>query len=617
MKRVAAAWRIRPAREDAAVRFAQLVLCVVALALAPREFMPPLGVRGDEILLGGHAFALSGLGMLGGANLGGRKRPCSWVLPVWRRASRLASCAHARARRIRSTWAPAWTALGGWLIFRAPAAGRPTRKSRAESQGKARRKTRGNATGKAPLGKRHCESAIRSAPERVDGGDSRRRPGSLALPAKAHNVASMTNHFGCEAKSGTEQIRSSFFGDRPGTARHGARNAREMKIICFHFDPNICGPHVRSRAVFRRMAEEGHAVRIVIPAGPGSAEAFYRQGGIHVDRLAIRKPVSPRNRRAFAFYCLALPLGVARTVAYLRRERPDVVHVNGAFDLVPGIAARMAGLPVVWHLIDTAPSRPVARILGRIVSLLATRIIYVATAVGDYYGVDGERAEMIFEPVHTERFAPRDPAGRPKTPTVIGLLANWNPLKGQDRFIEVIRQLTDRGHSVRGRIMGAFNHRQAGYWRPLLARINADGLDAVIERPGFVDDPAAALADVDIMLLTSRSEACPISVLEAMSIGVPQVCFRVGGVDEMLGTDGVGAGPQPACAAGPAGSTVPEGDVTGMVAAVEELLSDRTRYRQQAEAGQARARALFSLETCVARHQAVYEAAVRAKGRLS
>lgn len=105
------------------------------------------------------------------------------------------------------------------------------------------------------------------------------------------------------------------------------------------------------------------------------------------------------------------------------------------------------------------------------------------------------------------------------------------------------------------------------------------------------------------------------SVLEAMSVGVPQVCFRVGGVPELLGTQGR-ASERPDMDR-PAGVVVPEGDVDAMVEAVERLLSETERYRELARAGQARARALFSLEACVARHHAVYNAAIGARGRLA
>lgn len=402
-----------------------------------------------------------------------------------------------------------------------------------------------------------------------------------------------------------EKIRS----PSPDTSVSGSANTdsnirsggQGLKIVCFQFDPNICGPHVRARAVFSRMVKDGHLVHVVIPEGPGTAQDFYDKTGIAVDRLAIRKPVSPRNRINFALYFLWLPLGVARTILYLRRERPDIVHVNGSFDLVPAIAAKFVGLPLVWHLIDTAPSRPFARLLGRIVSLLATRVIFVATAVAEHYRITTDRAELIFEPVDSQHFAARDPTDRPKSPAVIGLLANWNPLKGQDRFIEVIRLLASSGRRVRGRIMGAMNERQSDYWRPLLAHMERAGLDAYIERVGFVDNVAEALNDIDILLLTSRSEACPISVLEGMSVGVPQVCFQVGGVDELLGAAHRGTRDLT-----PAGISVPEGDLNAMVNEVENLLEKPEKYSLMARAAQSRARNHFSIDQCVLRHYALY-----------
>ncbi len=363
------------------------------------------------------------------------------------------------------------------------------------------------------------------------------------------------------------------------------------------------------------MARDGHVARVVIPAGPGSAENFYRDVGIAVDRLPIRKPVSHRNPGGFGLYLLHLPLAVTRIIAYLRRQRPDLIHVNGAFDLAPGLAGWLAGLPLVWHLNDTAPPRGVARILGKIVALMATRVVVAAAAVAAHYGIDPRRAEVVFAPVETDRYAARDPEDRPKTPAVIGFLGNWNPLKGPDRFIEVIRRLLEHGYAVRGCMMGGLLEKQARYWQPLLDRIEKTDLDGAIDRLGFVADPAEIMREVDVMLLTSRSEACPMCVLEAMSVGVPQVCFRVGGVPELLGTDAEADEAAGKPGTGPAGLTVSEGDVEAMVTAVERLLSERDQYRRLAQAGQARARALFSLDVCVARHHAVYDAAIRERRR--
>jgi len=72
--------------------------------------------------------------------------------------------------------------------------------------------------------------------------------------------------------------------------------------------------------------------------------------------------------------------------------------------------------------------------------------------------------------------------------------------------------------------------------------------------PGFValgEDPKAAayLRNADIFLLLSDHEGMPISLLEAMSTGIPSIASAVGGCLEALGLSGPGQGP--------AGITVP------------------------------------------------------------
>lgn len=382
--------------------------------------------------------------------------------------------------------------------------------------------------------------------------------------------------------------------------------AHPLKVICFLFDPNTGGPHIRARAVYQRMTAQGHAVRVVFPRGEGSGPGYIAEAGIPVDQLNIKKPVTPSKPWAFLKFACGLPLTLWRVVRYLKQQRPDVIHVNGAFDIGPALAGRLAGVPVIWHLNDTVFSPRLSRLLGGLVRRTATVVVAAAGRVARHYGVDGHGARTIFAPVDVARFAPRSPLGHPRPAPVLGLLANWNLYKGQDRFVEVIARLRHEtpDSAVTGRVMGKFVESQRGYWEPILERIKADGLEAAIDAPGFVADTVQALREIDILLLTSLSEASPICVLEAMSIGIPQVVFDVGGVREMLG-EGEEA----------AGLIVPEGDVAAMVTAVQRLLQDPDLYAAMAANGQARARAHFSLETCVARHEAAYRAAIEKRGR--
>lgn len=367
----------------------------------------------------------------------------------------------------------------------------------------------------------------------------------------------------------------------------------KLKVICFLFDPRVGGPHVCARGIYQRFIELGHDARIALPLGDGNAQSFFEDSGVPLDQLKIFKPASPKNITGFLRYIFGLPISIFRTVTYLKDQSPDVIRVNGALDLVPVISGWISGTPVILYLNDTVFSARLSRLLVKIAKPFVSRLVAAASRVALHHGVS--ETTIIFEPVDTKKYQPREIDGFSSKKPMLGLLANWNPVKCQERFIEAIQLLQEDGLATYGRILGGFPETQEAYWAPLLDQIEELGLADFIEARGFVDDTAAALAELDILLLTSRSEACPVCVLEAMATGVPVVAFDVGGVTEMLGAE----------TDDPAGVVVPEGDTAAMVVEVRKLLNDKKSYDEKSLAGPKRTEKLFSLETCVQRHEAL------------
>ncbi|MDC0499743.1 glycosyltransferase family 4 protein [Paracoccaceae bacterium] len=377
-----------------------------------------------------------------------------------------------------------------------------------------------------------------------------------------------------------------------------------MKIICFLFDPNVGGPTIRARNVYERMMKEGYSIRVAFPRNEGPALDFLAQKGIPTDRLNIAKPVLPRKLGPFVRFVFTAPVALLRMVAYLLRERPDLIHVNGAFDLIPACAGWLTRTPVVWHLNDTAFGAGLSKILGRVVKLLSSTIIIAARRVGEHYNVMERKPHIVHAPVDIARLPVSDRISHPAIPPQLILIGNWNWIKGQERFVAVLKKLRDRGTQASGLVIGRFIEGQKDYWEPILDQVQAYGLSDIFEAPGYLEEPYERLAQSDILLLTSHSEASPMALLEAMAIGVPVVTFDVGGVREMLGEGNEAAG-----------FVVSRDDVQSMVEAVEVLLNDRETYLRMSGNGQKRARAHFSLEECVSRHKEVYAETLSGKGK--
>jgi glycosyltransferase involved in cell wall biosynthesis len=126
---------------------------------------------------------------------------------------------------------------------------------------------------------------------------------------------------------------------------------------------------------------------------------------------------------------------------------------------------------------------------------------------------------------------------------------------------------------------------------------------------GFRRDVPALLAACDVFCLTSHREGVPVSILEAMAAGKPVVATDVGGVGELV----VESGTPDVAAAGETGLLAPAGDDRRLAAALAALLAAPARRAAMGAAGQARARAAFTLERAAAEIAAVYRELIPAR----
>jgi glycosyltransferase involved in cell wall biosynthesis len=113
-----------------------------------------------------------------------------------------------------------------------------------------------------------------------------------------------------------------------------------------------------------------------------------------------------------------------------------------------------------------------------------------------------------------------------------------------------------------------------------------------VEHFGVVDNLEEKLPQADLFLSASETESFGLSMLEAMSCGVPSVSTAVGGVAEVLGDTG---------------ALTAFGDPEGMANAALRLLGDAGLHKQHAAAARARAVENFATDRVVAQYLRLYE----------
>jgi L-malate glycosyltransferase len=141
----------------------------------------------------------------------------------------------------------------------------------------------------------------------------------------------------------------------------------------------------------------------------------------------------------------------------------------------------------------------------------------------------------FYSPNEDERQQIRKSLGYQGSDLVLGFSGRLDPVKNLDLFLEIFRCSNPRDYPFRLLIVGDGPDRTR-----LEARCQAAGVDPFVRFVGQQTQVLPYLRAMDVFLLTSLREQMPLTVLEAMGVGVPVIATRVGELPYMLndGTDG-------------------------------------------------------------------------------
>jgi glycosyltransferase involved in cell wall biosynthesis len=240
-----------------------------------------------------------------------------------------------------------------------------------------------------------------------------------------------------------------------------------------------------------------------------------------------------------------------RLARLLSRMKADLVHthVTTRIDLQASGVLRRARLPWVWTIhgryrpkgAELERWRRAARLArGGRARITAVAAPLAAAFAEEGAGLPGE-VEVIPGGTDLSRFRPggqRDAALRaawkvPPDALLFGSSGRLVPEKAYEVFIASAARLRQSGADAYFVIAGS---------GPLAAELEREiarhGLADRFRLVGFQRDMPAFLEQLDVFVMSSRTEGFPLSLLEAMGSGLPCLATDVGGVRQMLGESG-------------------------------------------------------------------------------
>jgi glycosyltransferase involved in cell wall biosynthesis len=378
-----------------------------------------------------------------------------------------------------------------------------------------------------------------------------------------------------------------------------------IRVINVSLEERIAGPTVRILQVAKRLRMRGIETVVVLPEGEGDFRQEMQRAGIAHHVLPIRRLRRSKNPLHHMAWLASLTSDVGKIASVARKERADIIHCNGLVQIAGGLAAKRAGCRIMWHLNDLAVPRYLQCVFRPVVESLSDLVVFASKAVENHF--NRRRSDLctgiLYAPVDTAVFDPgatgnarsriRAELGIPEAAPIVGMVGNINYLKGVTEFVAAAGLLARRQPDVYFMHVGAklaTKQKLAQHVEQSLTELGLRGKFHLMGKRSNIQDFLSAM---DIYVIPSLSEACPISLLEAMSMAKPIVATRVGGIPELVRD-------------GQEGLLVPPESPVAIAKEVTAFLANPEWARAMGFKARNRAVSHFDLTKCVDMHEAYY-----------
>jgi len=384
---------------------------------------------------------------------------------------------------------------------------------------------------------------------------------------------------------------------------------KEIKVLNVLVDDRIGGAHVRIFRIARKLKERGIEYSQAVPNGNGESPDYLKKAGVTVYRCGLGTPHFIRNFETFFLnirYITDFIPSVYSLIRIIKLKKIDIVHLHGLLNFQGALAALLTRRSIVWHFHETLYPKFLVDITRPFTRFAADSFVHISKNTRDYYRLGSSFKEaLIYEPADTKNFNPSSVKKEEKVnlrkelnirsdDIVLGSVGNISWVKGYENLIISMGTLKKKHRRLKLLIIGKILSTQIGYYERLKQLVSSQGLERDIFFLGIREDIPQLLSIMDVFVTPSLTEGTPLSIIEAMSMKLPVIASRVGGIPELISD-------------GETGLLINPGNPDEITEAVLNLLKNPERRKEMGRRAREVAKKKFSPERCVKGHEELYK----------
>lgn len=360
-----------------------------------------------------------------------------------------------------------------------------------------------------------------------------------------------------------------------------------------------------------RVINTANVQPIVLLFSPGPLRDLLDEAGVETHLLEMNSGVLETRKDTLGFNSIfkfkpiqQIFSQITKVVGFIRKHNIDIVHTNSLkADVIAGVAARIVGVPLIWHIRDRIDGDYLPNSVAALFKLMAKLVpnVVVANSHATLSALKGPlmfgaSAVVVHDGTPIARALQNKANHRTcERNTTIGIIGRISPWKGQHVFLQAADEVHKRFPEIRFKIVGSAMFDEQNYDQEIRRLTTELHLDDVVEFTGFKDDIVAVLGGLDIVVHASTiGEPFGQVIIEAMSAGKPVIATDGGGVPEILENDSVG-------------KLVPMNSPEAISRALIQLIEDPTWASQLGEAGRQHVLNNFTIEKTARGIEQVYE----------